>query len=100
MYQDYYPEVVQAIPGNGRTIYVYFSDGRIVSYDVSSLVKNGSVFAPLQDDDFFRSRLTVLNHTAAWDISGCFDPRTCIDIDPFELYENGVQIADPLEAVP
>ena len=33
MKERYFPEVVQAIVGGDRTIYVYFSDGKIVLYE-------------------------------------------------------------------
>ena len=47
--------------------------------------------------NFFREHLTVLNDTAAWDVNGDFDPCSCIDLDPIELYESSVVVADPLE---
>ena len=53
----------------------------------------------LRDKRFFTENLTVLNSTVAWDLSGCYDPANCIDIDPFELYEAEV-VEDPFrEAV-
>ena len=96
MYESYFPQVVQAIPGPERLIYVYFSDGSIRQYDMAPLIAAGGVFSRLEEEAFFRDRLTVLNDTAAWDVSECFDPRTCIDIDPFTLYE-GEAVRDPLE---
>lgn len=95
---DYFPKVVQAVPGNGRTVYAYFSDGSIRLYDMAPLIAQGGVFAPLEDELFFRDRLTVLNDTIAWDLSGHYDPANCIDIDPFAVYEAPV-VADPLNAV-
>lgn len=32
----------------------------------------------------------------AWDVSGRFDPTTCIDIGPFAAYE-APAVSDPLE---
>ena len=95
---EYFPEVVQAIPGQGRTVYAYFTDGTIRLYDAAGQIAQGGVFARLEDEGFFRDRLTVLNGTVAWDVSGQFDPTTCIDIDPFEVY-SAQAVADPLEAV-
>ena len=95
MEQEYYPVVVQAVAGPGKTVYAYFSDGQIKQYDMSPAIARGGVFARLADDDFFRNRLTVLNDTVAWDVSGNYDPRSCIDIDPFEVY-GAESIADPL----
>lgn len=94
----YYPRVVQAIPGPDRTIFVYFSDGRITRYDVEPLIEKGGVFARLRDDSLFENALTVLNGTAAWDVGGAFDPTSCIDIDPFTLYE-AERAKDPLDSV-
>ena len=96
MENQYYPVVVQAIPGADKTVYAYFSDGKIRQYDMKDAIARGGVFAPLADDAFFTERLTVLNGTVAWDVSGCFDPRTCIDVDPFAVYASAA-VSDPLE---
>lgn len=92
----YFPLVVQAVPGENKTVYAYFSDGSIKCYDMSAIVAKGGVFSPLKDDVFFRERLTVLNGTVAWDISGDLDPTACIDIDPFEVYA-APNVEDPLK---
>ena len=63
---EYFPEVVQAIPGQGRTVYAYFTDGTIRLYDAAGQIAQGGVFARLEDEGFFRDRLTVLNGTVAW----------------------------------
>ena len=99
MFDQYYPVVVQALAGEDSTIYVYFTDGSIHLYDMKPLIARGGVFARLRDEKFFKEGLTVMNSTAAWDLSGHYDPTDCIDIDPFELYEAEV-VEDPLrEAV-
>lgn len=92
----YVPEVVQVIPDENKNIIVYFSDGRITKFNMTPLINRGGIFRRLQDNDFFSAGLTVLNGTAAWDLSGCHDPRDCIDIDPVTLYE-AQQVQDPLE---
>ena len=86
MQMTYSPEVVQVVPFPDRTVSVYFSDGKIVSYDVKPLLDKG-VFRALQDMDIFLNRCTILNDTLAWDISGDGDPTACIDIDPETLYK-------------
>lgn len=91
----YYPEVVQAIAAPNNHIIVYFSDGHIKMYDVTPLINKGGVFESLKDQRIFTDCLTVMNGTAAWDISGQHDESDCIDIDPFDLYE-AKDIADPL----
>ena len=62
-----FPKVLQAVAGEDFTVYLYFNDGSVRLYDAKPLLKLGGVFAPLQDEAFFKSRLTVLNDTAAWD---------------------------------
>jgi len=95
---EYFPVVVQAVPGPDQTVYAYFTDGTIHLFDAKPLVAQGGVFARLASKEFFEGALTVLNDTVAWDVSGVFDPTTCIDVDPFTVYEAPV-VADPLECV-
>lgn len=95
MQKEYFPVVVQAVAGPGRTVYAYFSDGQVKHFDMASMIARGGVFAPLVDEAFFAERLTVMNDTVAWDVSGRHDPRECIDIDPFEVYA-AKSVADPL----
>lgn len=96
MEKQYFPVVVQAVAGPGRTVYAYFSDGQIRQYDMAPAIERGGVFAALADTDFFTEKLTVMNDTVAWDTSGCYDPADCIDIDPFEVYA-AASVPDPLE---
>ena len=95
MNENYYPVVVQALAGPDKFVYAYFSDGRITRFDMKPLIAKGGVFTRLEDDVFFTKSIVVLNDTVAWDVSGEFDPTTCIDIDPFVLYE-AEAVADPL----
>lgn len=53
---------------------------------------------PCRNEAFFKSRLTVLNDTAAWDVTGDRDPGSCVDLDPIELYESCPVVVDPLES--
>lgn len=79
-------DIVQVIPTNDYTVYVYFDDGKIVCYDVKPLL-NKPVFKPLCDKNIFMNTCTILNDTLAWDIAGNRDVSNCIDIDPDTLYE-------------
>ena len=80
-----YPKVIQVIPNRDYTVNVYFSDGKIVCYDVKpKLEKN--MFKKLQDIDVFINTCTIMNDTLAWDIGGNRDETNCIDIDPYTLY--------------
>ena len=65
-----FPKVLQAVAGKDFTVYLYFNDGSVRLYDAKPLLALGGVFAPLQDEAFFKNRLTVLNDTAAWDVTG------------------------------
>ncbi|MBR3293097.1 MAG: DUF2442 domain-containing protein [Oscillospiraceae bacterium] len=94
MAKEYFPVVVQAVAGPERTVYAYFSDGKVTKYDMAPAIARGGVFTPLADEAFFSDKLTVMNDTVAWDLSGCYDPCNCIDIDPFEVY-SAASIADP-----
>lgn len=77
--------VIQVIPYEDYSVYVYFEDGKIVCYNAKPLLEK-KVFAPLKDIDFFMNACTILNDTLAWDLSGNRDTSTCLDIDPDMLY--------------
>ena len=81
----FFPEVVQVVPFPDHTVSVYFSDGKIVSYDVKPLLDKG-VFRALQNMEIFMNRCGIMNDTLAWDVAGNGDPAACIDIDPETLY--------------
>ena len=58
-------DIVQVIPNEDYTVYVYFEDGKIVCYDAKTLLKK-KVFEPLKDIKFFM-------HHFEWDIGmGCY----------------------------
>ena len=96
---DLIPKVVQAVAGDGFTVYAYFSDRTVRMLNAAPLLEKGGVFAPLRDPEFFRERLTVMNDAVAWDVDGNRDPCTCVDLDPCELYESCPIVADPLKDV-
>lgn len=84
---DYMPEVVQVRPTDDFKVYVYFDDGSVKLYDAHELVNKG-VFTQIKNIDVFKEKCTVLNGTLAWDVGGNYNESTCLDIDPFEIYEN------------
>ena len=96
MQMTYYPEVVQVLPREDYTVAVYFSDGKIVSYDVKPLLDKG-VFRALQSMDTFMNCCCIMNDTLAWDVERNGDPYACIDIDPDALYALDA-VKDSLEA--
>ena len=80
-----YPEIVQVVPREDYSVLIYFEDGKVTCYDVSSLLDRG-VFKLLKDKDFFMNRCMILNDTLAWDVTGDRDVSKCIDIAPETLY--------------
>ncbi|MCL2821204.1 MAG: DUF2442 domain-containing protein [Oscillospiraceae bacterium] len=92
---EFWPSVVQVVPADDFGIYVYFNDGSVRFFDVKPLIKPNTVFEPLSNIDYFKSKLTIINDTVAWDVGGNRDPRKCIDLDPFVLFKQPA-ITDPL----
>ena len=95
-YTHFFPQVLQAVPTDDYMIYLYFNDGSVHCYDVKPHIKPDTVFSPLADINLFKSNLTVLNDTAAWDMSGDRDPYACIDLDPETLFQTP-EVDDPLD---
>ena len=88
-------EVIQVIPQNDFTVYVYFVDDSIKLFDMKPFIGKG-VFRKISRSEVFRSTCTVMNHTLAWDVAGGFNTYKCIDMDPVVVYESGVSVKDPL----
>ena len=95
---NFWPKVLQVVPTDDYGVYVYFNDGSVRLFSVKSLIKPGTIFEPLQDITYFKSKLAVINETVAWDIGGNRDPRKCIDLDPFVIFEQP-PVADPLSTM-
>lgn len=62
-------------------------------YDASDLINQG-IFTKLQDINVFKDTCTVLNGTLAWDLDGTYNESTCLDIDPFDIYENSPDVEE------
>ena len=92
----FFPEVLQAVPGDNYTVYAYFNDGTVRCCDASELIMGTGVFARLRDRQVFVNAMTVMNGSVAWDLEGNRDATKCVDIDPLVLYESPV-VKDPLE---
>ncbi|MDR0875103.1 MAG: DUF2442 domain-containing protein [Clostridiales Family XIII bacterium] len=95
---DFFPKVLQVVPGDDYKVYAYMNDGSVRFYDPKPLIKKGTVFEPLLNEQIFVSALTILNDTVAWDIKGDRDPCECIDVDPFTVFSSPVA-TDPLELI-
>lgn len=95
---DMFPSIVQAVSGEDFTVYAYCNDGAVRLVDVKPLIGKGGVFAPLADTEFFQERLTILNDTVAWDITGNRDETACVDLDPCWIFEDAPIVDDPLAA--
>ncbi len=87
---DFFPEVFQAVAGKNFTVYAYMNDGQVRLYDMKPVIKRGGVFKVLENENIFREKLTVLNNSIAWDLSGDRDESRCIDIDPFQVFHSPV----------
>jgi len=94
----FWPKILQVIPTNDYGVYAYFNDGSVRLFDAKPLIEPGTVFEPLQDIEFFKSKLAVINDTIAWDIGGNRNPCKCIDLDPFVIFEQPA-VADPLSDI-
>ena len=81
-----FPKVVQVVPMENYSVYVYFEDGKIVCYDMIQMIEK-EVFRPLKNITVFKEACTVMNDTLAWDIGGNRDNTKCLDIDPDTLYD-------------
>ena len=92
---NFWPKVLQVVPTDDYKVYVYFNDGSVRLFDVKPLIKHGTVFEPLFDIEFFKSKLAIINETVAWDIGGNRNPQKCVDIDPFTIFEQPA-VNDPL----
>ncbi|MCD7778609.1 MAG: DUF2442 domain-containing protein [Clostridiales bacterium] len=86
----FYPEVYQAVAGEDYTVYAYVNDGSMRKVDIKPFIEKGGVFEPLRDKNLFKSALTVINYTVAWDLIGNRDEYKCIDIDPFYVYNSPI----------
>ena len=91
--------ILQVYPTKNYTIYLYFNDGKVKLCNIKPFLEKG-VFKKLQDFDFYLNRCTVINHTLAWDVIGNYDPYNCIDLDPEVLYQESIEVNDPLEDKP
>lgn len=87
--------VVQVAPTDDFKVYVYFDDGKIKLFNMSHLIGVG-VFAPLSDLKIFKEKCTILNDTLAWDLKGNRDEFNCLDIDSLTIYNDGLDVSDPL----
>ena len=59
-----FPKIVQVLPTEEYTVYVYFEDGKIVCYDVKPLLEK-EVFAVLREIECFIKTCTIMNDTLA-----------------------------------
>lgn len=89
-FQYFYPEVYQAVAGEDYTVYAYVNDGSVRKVDMKPLLEMGGVYEPLKDKEIFRTKLTVIGYTVAWDLQGKRDEYECIDIDPFFVFESPI----------
>lgn len=85
---------MQVIPIEDYKVYIYFDDDSIKLFNASSLFEKGE-FKRLKDKKFFIERCTVLNSTLARDVSGNYDEKNCLDLDPLVLYQTCPEVDEP-----
>ncbi|MBE5910938.1 DUF2442 domain-containing protein [Pseudobutyrivibrio sp.] len=78
-------EIIQVVPRDNYTVWVYFADGKITCYDVKPNMEKG-LFKKLNDISVFMHKCKIMNDTLAWDI-GEAGEDDCLDIAPEVLYE-------------
>ena len=76
----FWPKVLQVVPTDDFCVYAYFNDGSIRLLDAKPLIKPDTIFEPLLDINEFKSKLTVINDTIAWDIDGRRDPQNVLTL--------------------
>lgn len=84
-------EIVQVVPHEDYTVWVYFSDGKITCYDMKDKLDKG-VFTKIKVLSTFLNCCKIMNDTLAWDV-GENGEEDCIDIDPIVLY-NSPEVID------
>ena len=83
----YQPELVQVIPTEEYTVYLYYDDGNVRLYNAKPLIDKGGIFEQLKELDVFINTCTIMNDTLAWDVAGNYNEWECIDICPDTLLD-------------
>lgn len=86
---------VRALPK--KLIAVTFDNGEIRSFDATPLIKDGTVFAFLKDEDAFSRVYVDENHSIAWDKDPNVDSNVewsnKVDISSDTCYLDGIPMA-------
>ena len=82
------PALIQVYAEDDYSIICQFVDGRVTRFDMKDELFG--VFEPLKDKNLFINTLTILDNTAAWDLSGKRDDSDCLTLDPWTLYVSEV----------
>ena len=62
MAKEYFPVVVQAVAGPERTVYAYFSDGKVTKYDMAPPIARGGGFFPASKVEVRRTLKCFASH--------------------------------------
>ncbi|GAB6169546.1 hypothetical protein JCM1393_20060 [Clostridium carnis] len=84
-------EVIKVKALDNYHVIIKFKDGVVKDYDASTLLKLKSCQV-LNDIEFFKRRCCIINGTLAGALTEPVDEYNCIDLDPREVYKNGVDI--------
>ena len=83
--------------GRRFAVSVTFDNGEIRSFDATPLIKDGSVFAFLKDEDAFSRVYVDENHSIAWDKDPNVDSNVewsnKVDISSDTCYLDGIPMA-------
>ena len=86
--------IVRVIPNRDFTLTLTFDNGERRVYDVSPLIQQGTVFAPLCDWEIFSRAYLDEAHSVSWDIDPTVDSNIVwdnkIDLCPDTCYVDSI----------
>lgn len=82
--------IIRVVPNDDYTLTLLFDNGEVRLYDMSALIKSGTVFSPLMDLSVFRRAYIDDMHAVSWDIDPAVDSTVVwsnkIDLSPDNCY--------------
>lgn len=88
--------ITKVVPNDDFTLTLRFDNGEKRLYDMKSLLKPGTVFAPFADIENFRRVYIDEEHCVSWDIDPTIDSNVVwnnkVDLCPDECYVDSVPL--------
>lgn len=88
--------ITKVVPMNDHTLTLSFDNGEVRRYDMSPLLREGTVFAPLREWENFRRVYLDEDHCVSWDIDPNTDSRRVwsnkVDLSPDNCYVDSVPL--------